>query len=68
MGYKANSLEIETWNQSRQFIDDLVGMRTLWKQHKLHLLTCHTKHRDARSAPNRDFFFRYMLKFFNNTL
>jgi palmitoyl-protein thioesterase len=68
MGYKPNSLEVETWNQSRQFQDDLIGMKTLWNQNKLHLFTCHTKHEETEHAPNKEFFFENILTFFNNTL
>jgi palmitoyl-protein thioesterase len=68
MGYKPNSLQTETWNQSRQFIDDLIGMRTLWEQGKLYLFTCHTKHQEAQHTPDKDFFFNNILTFFNNTL
>ena len=68
MGYKPNSLETETWNESRQFTEDLIGMRTLWEQGKLHLFTCHTKHQDAKHTPDKDFFFKNILTFFNNTL
>ncbi|CAF1628846.1 unnamed protein product, partial [Adineta ricciae] len=28
MGYMKNSLEIETWNNSRQFTENLIGLRT----------------------------------------
>jgi palmitoyl-protein thioesterase len=68
MGYKPNSLEVETWNQSRQFTDDLIGMRTLWEQGKLHVFTCHTKHQEAQHTPDKEFFFKNILTFFNNTL
>ena len=29
-GFQPNSLTVETWNNSRQFTEDLIGMRTLW--------------------------------------
>jgi palmitoyl-protein thioesterase len=67
-GYKPNSLEVETWNESRQFTDDLIGMRTLWEQGKLFTFTCHTKHQDAQHTPDKDFFFKNILTFFNNTI
>jgi palmitoyl-protein thioesterase len=68
IGFKPNSLEAETWNQSRQFTDDLIGMRTLWEQGKLFTFTCHTQHQDAQHGPDKDFFFKNILTFFNNTL
>lgn len=68
MGYKPNSLETETWNESRQFTEDLIGMRTLRDQGKLHLFTCHVKHQDADHTPDKTFFFENILTFFNNTL
>lgn len=67
MGFKPNTLEAETWNQSRQFTEDLIGMKTLLEQGKLHLFTCHTKHQDAQHTPDKDFIFKNILTFFNNT-
>ncbi|CAF1017758.1 unnamed protein product [Rotaria sordida] len=68
LGYASNSLEPETWNQSRQFTEDLIGMRTLREQGKLHMFICHTRHKDAQHAPDKEFFFQNILPFFNNTL
>jgi len=68
MGYAPNSLKTETWNNSRQFTEDLIGMRTLWEQGKLHLFTSHTRHQDVPHAPGREFFMQNILSFFNNTL
>lgn len=68
MGYANKSLTIETWKSSRQFIEDLIGMRSLWKQNKLHTFVSHTRHQDTPHAPNRAFFFEKILPFFNNTL
>ncbi|CAF1036568.1 unnamed protein product [Rotaria sp. Silwood1] len=68
LGYAPQSLETETWNQSRQFTEDLIGMRTLQEQGKLHMFICHTRHQDAQHAPDKEFFFQNILQFFNNTL
>ncbi len=68
MGYASKSLDIETWNTSRQFTEDLIGMRTLWEQGKLHTFISHTRHQDAPHKPNKDFFMENILSFFNNTL
>ncbi|CAF3384150.1 unnamed protein product [Rotaria sp. Silwood2] len=68
LGYASKSLIPETFNQSRQFTDDLIGMRTLREQGKLHMFTCHTRHEDSEHAPNKEFFFQNILPFFNNTL
>lgn len=68
MGYANNSLKIETRNNSRQFTEDLIGMRTLLEQGKLHTFISHTRHQDAPHAPNKDFFMANILPFFNNTL
>lgn len=67
-GYKPNSLETEAWNESRQFTEDLTGLRTLQEQGKLYFFTSHSKHQDAEHAPDKDFFFTNILTFFNNTL
>jgi palmitoyl-protein thioesterase len=68
MGYQKNSLEVETWNNSRQFTEDLIGLRTLLEQGKLFTFTAHVKHQDVTHAPNKDFFMKNILSFFNNTL
>jgi len=67
MGYVNQSLKIETWNTSRQFTEDLIGMRTLWEQGKLHTFISHTRHQDAPHKPNKDFLMKNILPFFNNT-
>jgi palmitoyl-protein thioesterase len=68
MGYINQSLTVETWNNSRQFTEDLIGMRTLWEQGKLYTFISHTPHQDAPHAPSKDFFMKNVLSFFNNTL
>ena len=68
MGYAPNSLEVETWNKSRQFTEDLIGLRTLWEQGKLYTFTAHVRHQDVTHAPNRDFLMKNIFPFFNNTL
>ena len=68
MSYAPNSLHIETWNNSRQFKEDLIGLRTLWEQGKLRTFTTHVRHQDATHAPNRDFIVQNIFPFFNNTL
>ncbi len=68
MGYVNQSLKIDTWNTSRQFTEDLIGMRTLWEQGKLHTFISHTRHQDAPHKPNKDFFMKNILPFFNNTI
>ncbi|CAF2525674.1 unnamed protein product [Rotaria sp. Silwood2] len=68
MGYKSNSLDIETWNNSRQFTEDLIGLRTLWEQGKIFTFTSHVRHQDVTHAPNRDFIIKNILPFFNNSL
>lgn len=68
MGYVNQSLKIETWNMSRQFTEDLIGMRTLREQGKLHTFISHTRHQDTPHKPNKEFFFQNILSFFNNTL
>ena len=67
-GYYNESLAIETWNSSRQFTEDLIGLRTLFEQGKLHTFTSHTRHQDTPHKPNKDFFMENILSFFNNTL
>jgi palmitoyl-protein thioesterase len=68
MGYANHSLKVETWNNSRQFIEDLIGMRTLLEQGKLHTFISHTRHQDAPHKPNKEFFMKNILPFFNNTI
>ncbi|CAF2371154.1 unnamed protein product [Rotaria sp. Silwood2] len=68
MGYARNSLHIETWNNSRQFKEDLIGLRTLWEQGKLYTFTSHVRHQDVPHTPNRDFIMQNIFPFFNNTL
>ena len=51
LGYQTNSLEVQTFNQSRQFTEDLIGLGTLLKQERLYLFTSHTKHRDSAHQP-----------------
>jgi len=68
LGFQPNTLQAETWNQSRQYTDDLIGMKTLREQGKLHFFTCHTQHQDAQHTPDKEFFFQNILTFFNNTL
>ncbi|UJR30711.1 hypothetical protein I4U23_018231 [Adineta vaga] len=67
-GYVSQTLKVETWNDSRQFTEDLIGMRTLWEQGKLYTFISHTRHQDTPHAPNREFFMSNILVFFNNTL
>ncbi|CAF1147108.1 unnamed protein product [Adineta steineri] len=68
MSYISQSLNIETWNNSRQFLEDLIGMRTLWDKGKLYTFISHTRHQDTPHLPNREFFMKNILSFFNNTL
>ena len=68
MGYAPKSLDVETWNESRQFTEDLLGLRTLSRQGRLFTFISHTRHQDAPHAPNREFFARNLLPFFNNTV
>jgi palmitoyl-protein thioesterase len=68
MGYRPNSLEVETWNNSRQFTEDLIGLKTLLDQGKLHTFTCHARHQDVPHTPNKEFIIQNILPFFNNTL
>jgi palmitoyl-protein thioesterase len=68
LGYQPNSLEVETWNNSRQFKEDLIGLRTLSEQGKLFRFTSHVRHQDVTHEPNRIFFMQNILSFFNNTL
>ena len=68
LGYKPKSLQIELWNETRQFTEDLLGLRTLWEQGKIHQFTSHVPHADSDHAPNKDFIFQNIMPFFNNTL
>ncbi len=34
MCYLPNSATVENWNNSRQFTEDLIGLRTLWNPGK----------------------------------
>ena len=68
LGFAPNSLTVETRNNSRQFTEDLIGMRTLWEQGKLHTFVSNVSHQEVPHAPNRDFIFTNILPFFNNTL
>ncbi|CAF1147025.1 unnamed protein product [Rotaria sp. Silwood1] len=67
LGYASQTLKVETWNNSRQFTENLIGMRTLWEQGKLHIFISHTHHQDTPHASNRDFFMKNIFQFFNNT-
>lgn len=67
LGYASHTLEPETWNQSRQYTEDLIGMRTLNEQGKLHMFIGHTRHQDSEHAPDKEFFFKNIIQFFNNT-
>jgi len=68
IGYSSNSLKVETLNDSRQFLEDLIGMRPLWEQGKLYRFISHTRHQDASHTPNREFLRKNISPFFNNTL
>jgi len=68
LGYLPNSLETETRNNSRQFTEDLIGMKTLWEQGKLFTFSYRVKHQDVPHKPNKDFIIKYILPFFNNTI
>ncbi|CAF0784475.1 unnamed protein product [Adineta steineri] len=68
MGYTNSSLEIETYNNSRQFTEDLIGLRTLKEQGKLFTFTAHVRHQDVTHEPNKDFIMKNIMPFFNNTL
>ena len=68
LGFRTNSLVTESWNQSRQYTEDLIGLRTMQEQGKLHYFTCHTPHQESEHAPDKQFFFENILAFFNNTL
>jgi hypothetical protein len=68
MTYQPNSLVVETWNQSRQYKEDLLGLRTLWEQGKIFRFTSHVPHAESDHSPNKDFLFQNIMPFFNNTL
>ncbi|CAF0765905.1 unnamed protein product [Adineta steineri] len=68
LGYKPKSMDVETWNQSRQFTEDLIGLRTLWDQGKIYRFTSHVSHGASDHMPNKDFLFQNIMPFFNNTL
>jgi palmitoyl-protein thioesterase len=67
-GYKPNSIAVESWNETRQFTEDLLGLRTLWEQGKIYQFTSHVPHAESDHAPNKDFIFQNIMSFFNNTL
>ena len=67
-GFLPNSLVVEERNNSRQFTEDLIGMRTLWEQGKVYTFVSNVRHQDVPHAPNRDFILTHILPFFNNTL
>jgi len=67
-GYLPNSLDVETWNTSKQFTEDLIGLGTLLKQGKLFTFTGHVKHQEVTREPNKQFFMENIVSFFNNTL
>jgi len=67
-GYKPKSLEVELWNETRQFTEDLLGLRTLWEQGKIYQFTSHVPHAESDHKPNKDFLFQHIMPFFNNTL
>jgi palmitoyl-protein thioesterase len=68
LGYKPKSIEIELWNETRQFNEDLLGLRTLWEQGKIYQFTSHVPHGASDHTPNKDFIFQNIMPFFNNTL
>ena len=68
LGYEKSSLEVETRNTSRQFNEDLIGLRTLLERGKLFTYTCHVKHQEVTHEPNKSFFFEKIISFLNNTL
>ena len=68
LGYTNPSLQVETRNNSRQFLEDLIGLRTLDEQGKLFQFTSHVKHQDVTHQPNQQFFVENILPFFNNSL
>jgi len=66
--YKEKSLTVEAWNETRQYTEDLLGLRTLWEQGKIHQFISHVPHGDSDHKPNKDFIFQNIMPFFNNTL
>jgi palmitoyl-protein thioesterase len=68
LGYLPNSLNVETRNNSRQFTEDLIGLRTLWEQGKIITFSYRVKHQDVPHAPNKEFFMKNIVSFFNNTI
>jgi palmitoyl-protein thioesterase len=67
LGYQPKSIQVELWNQSRQFTEDLIGLRTLWEQGKIYRFTTHVPHGSSDHGPNKDFIFQNIMPFFNNT-
>jgi palmitoyl-protein thioesterase len=68
MSYRPKSLIVESWNQTRQFKEDLLGLRTLWEQGKIFRFISHIPHADSDHGPNKEFLFQNIIPFFNNTL
>jgi palmitoyl-protein thioesterase len=68
LGYLPNSLNVETINNSRQFTEDLIGLRTLTEQGKIFTFSYRVKHQDVPHAPNKEFFMKNIISFFNNTI
>ncbi|CAF1231193.1 unnamed protein product [Didymodactylos carnosus] len=68
MSYGPNSLKVQLWNDSREFQEDLVGMRTHLDQGRLHTYISHCKHQDNPHKPNKEFLFKNIMQYFNNTL
>jgi palmitoyl-protein thioesterase len=68
LGYQPKSLQVELWNQSRQYTEDLLGLRTLREQGKIYQFTSHVPHAESDHGPNKDFIFQNIMPFFNNTL
>lgn len=66
LGYEKDSLNSESFNQSRQYTEDLIGLSTLMKQGKLYQYTSHVKHRQAAHQPNKDFLLENIFPFLNN--
>lgn len=68
LDYKPNSIVIEAWNESRQYTEDLLGLRTLEQQGKLLRFTTHVPHGDSDHDANKAFLFQNIIPLFNNTL
>ena len=68
LDYKPNSIVVEAWNESRQYTEDLLGLRTLDEQGKILRFTSHVPHGDSDHAPNKAFIFQNIMPLFNNTL